>query len=918
MEVFLKKYINRIISIFLILVMLGASLTGCKKTAKEDNSVFAVSNLNVPGAETTIDAFKMFPIDNGDIFYGGNALNSNQQNIEHFYYLNNKGEVDHSFNLNFFDGRIVDISFDNDGTVYVLLFGVVDNEDESNVTDDSADGALIAESLELGPQTNSKFLEDKLGYSLFNKKYDAVVAKKLLELEQKKKEQASLSENDENSSIVEGDYDNTEDWARDGGEESGEDYGNFDEYGLTDEEPMTVSETKPECGYTITINPVEKAEDYGFGGGFSYYGGEEGEAENKEQKQSYLKLIKISNDGVEISANNISDDSEVIALFKEGLTADTFSNIVYDQNKLYLVSYQNILCFDTELNYESNMLAKDIADELTTRYEFIRNNNGKLYIWFANEPNYDVYTAQIDFANKKLINKTRLVDERYYVRICSGSSMDFSICKNGFLYGYNIGDSEYTKQVDFMASDLSTDYVASVGSVDNDHFYAVYRTIDDGKTNIGFFSKSADNTNSSKKELSLVVVSSNSEIQKAVVQFNKSSEEYRIRLIDYNAMYGTEDYWASDAVYEKLNTDIIAGNMPDMILLDSNLPVQTYINKGILENLYPFIENDSEFTLADFNEHVLSVMANDDKLYSLAPQFTVRTVIAPKSILNGKTTWTIKEAQEIYKNSKALAFFAFMDRASMLELVIALSGDTYVNVDKGTCDFNNQDFKDTLDFIKSFPSQMDYNDALSEKLFNNYETMFRDGLVIGDIVEFYSASQYLYEIYGKYGKDYQNIGFPMTKGNGISFNFPFSIAMSALSDNKDGCWQFLRYFLTDDYQNNIGENGFPLKNSAFDISMGYATKNPPMYHAVYEGVSYDNEVTYWMGEEQHKLDPLSKEDQEIFMNLIDSIETSSTVDKKIMSILNEESEQYFNNKSTLDEAINNIQSRVQIYLYESQ
>ena len=59
------------------------------------------------------------------------------------------------------------------------------------------------------------------------------------------------------------------------------------------------------------------------------------------------------------------------------------------------------------------------------------------------------------------------------------------------------------------------------------------------------------------------------------------------------------------------------------------------------------------------------------------------------------------------------------------------------------------------------------------------------------------------------------MGIPSDSRNGSAFVCYSEIAMSAHSKSKDAVWEFMREFLSDDYQNNLNYY-FPVLNSAID------------------------------------------------------------------------------------------------------
>ena len=55
----------------------------------------------------------------------------------------------------------------------------------------------------------------------------------------------------------------------------------------------------------------------------------------------------------------------------------------------------------------------------------------------------------------------------------------------------------------------------------------------------------------------------------------------------------------------RLNTEIIRGNVPDLFVADE-LPIEQYGSKGLLCDLYEFIDSDEELSRDDFFENILT------------------------------------------------------------------------------------------------------------------------------------------------------------------------------------------------------------------------------------------------------------------------------------------------------------------------
>ena len=91
-----------------------------------------------------------------------------------------------------------------------------------------------------------------------------------------------------------------------------------------------------------------------------------------------------------------------------------------------------------------------------------------------------------------------------------------------------------------------------------------------------------------------------SDVNSAVINFNKKSDKYRISVVDYSSG-GGDDAWERGML--KLNNDLSNGNGPDIFDLTS-VNVKMLAQKGIIEDLNPYLEKDEQISREDFFESV--------------------------------------------------------------------------------------------------------------------------------------------------------------------------------------------------------------------------------------------------------------------------------------------------------------------------
>ena len=161
-------------------------------------------------------------------------------------------------------------------------------------------------------------------------------------------------------------------------------------------------------------------------------------------------------------------------------------------------------------------------------------------------------------------------------------------------------------------------------------------------------------------------------------------------------------------------------------------------------------------------------------------------------------------------------------------------------------------------------------------------------------------------------------GFPGAKGNGAVFNAYTEIAITSKASNPDGAWNFVKYFLSDEYQDLYATNDsyqFPIKKSSLEKLAEISKERPYWEDSDGKKEYYDN--TYWNGSSSVNIGVNTDEDNQKVMDLINSTENISRYDEQINKIINEEASAFFEGQKSSKEVAEIIQNRVSNYLAEN-
>lgn len=392
--------------------------------------------------------------------------------------------------------------------------------------------------------------------------------------------------------------------------------------------------------------------------------------------------------------------------------------------------------------------------------------------------------------------------------------------------------------------------------------------------------------------------------------FNKASKKYEIQLTDY------KDF---EEPLTRLNTDITTGNSPDILILTSDLPLKSYNSKGLIADLYEFIDSDPELKREDFLGSFLKACETEDgKLFKTASSFYIDTLVGKTSIVGEKQGMTTEEFMELAESFPDKKLFSGDDTKRFVFFKLTLYGySEYVDPNTGECRFNSEEFIKLLEFCNRFPNETDGNDSGKNTLFDketdlyNGNTLFRsDG-----IISHFGAVRQLE--HGIFGEPVTFTGFPGIGGNGAALNLTGSEYMiMSYAANKEGAWAFLKYILSEEYQDRISEENlmFPVRMSSLEKAAEEAKKG-----------NYDSdkgeytEPVWVLNGNIIKLSVNTDVDNRRIFELLDlAVGISWFESSYVYDIITDESTAYFAGQKSAEEVAEIIQNRVQNYLDENQ
>lgn len=554
------------------------------------------------------------------------------------------------------------------------------------------------------------------------------------------------------------------------------------------------------------------------------------------------------------------------------------------------------------------------ADVIAKSNDIVVKEDGSFIIIYYNDDWSKMYMTDYDINTDTVGQESELPESLMwngYNTLTAGVATDIVYTNSNGVYGFNVGEEQPVQIMSYINSDLNTNNISNIILLDETHFIAFYYDRTDGVSKGAFFTKKNPEDIPDKQVLILAGSYVPYEMKVRIINYNKSSDQYRIVVKEYESYNTRDDYTAS---YTQLNNDIISGNMPDILIADTMLPIENYISKGLIADVGKLIEQDEELSQVEFMQNVFDAYSVDGKLYYIIPSFNVQTLVAKTAMVGNRESWTMQEFQEFVNGlPEGTEAIGELTRSWFMSMVMQYCGSEFVDVSDGKCNFNSPEFISILEYAKTLPEEL-ADDYYNEDYWMNYDSQYRENRSV--LMQCYISTlrDMNMTMNGYFGEDVNFVGFPTATGNGTVVSGDSTYVLSSKSKNLEGAWDFIRYYLTEEYQETL-EWCFPVMKSVFDEKAKEALERPYWIDENGNKVEYDNYFN--INGESVMLEPLNQEQVDQLIDVVTSANRRNYYNTDIENIISEEAAAFFEGQKSAQEVAQIIQSRAQVYVDEN-
>lgn len=425
------------------------------------------------------------------------------------------------------------------------------------------------------------------------------------------------------------------------------------------------------------------------------------------------------------------------------------------------------------------------------------------------------------------------------------------------------------------------------------------------------FAGCGDEQSDERKTLTIGIIDSTPEFDAYIETFKEDNPNCEVIIKDYRYYVG-DNITIQDFV-DDLMIDIVSGNGPDIISWGSTYTHEYAVGNAFMD-LTPYVEE--RLSGDDYFVNVLKSFAIQDKLYIVAPNYSINTMIVQSDMIDEKEKWTVEKYIDNYEQKgQDILLCVNHGREQVANTLFRGTYEEYIDWGNGKCDFSNERFISILEFAKQFPEKADYSQVEAfDEMWRMHKFFSREN----NIVDEFSIS----ELNVRLGEEnYTLVGWPSdTGGQHLAQLQRYAFSISTACTNVDLAYDFLDGIFKKEFQEIITTDTmtYPILKEVLYERLDEASEieyeenevgelEPVSKYKIY--ISYDAPPAY-------EIYQITEEERESLLCLIESVQKSSLIDYEIHMIFLEEIESYFADDKTAEEVADIIDKRVQIYMNE--
>lgn len=409
-----------------------------------------------------------------------------------------------------------------------------------------------------------------------------------------------------------------------------------------------------------------------------------------------------------------------------------------------------------------------------------------------------------------------------------------------------------------------------------------------------------DKTDTGKNTvLKIYSLKENSMIRSSLAFFRREHTDISI---NYTVGYTGEDGLSVSDAIRKLNTEIMADEGPDIIVLD-NLPVEEYISKGVLEPVTDIVNEKKDEIF--FN--MIEGYNKESEIFCVPTTFRIPVIIGNSEVVSAESSKAVIDQME-QQESPVLTRQDFPYAAMYMFVTSDMVEKDGMNEEKLTAYYNDLlRLKEMGNVTDKIVGESDYSMNQTVNIFPYGESDVTSDIYFGEakvgVGQIAYADSYIKLNSARKQADIQ---FDYLNKSGGNYYIPTEVlGISSRSSYKDAAKEFLSLYLTEEVQ-NTNTMGFSINRNSMRNSAA-VTDSPQYYSTIYKNLEDTSGLDLYT---------LSTDEFNEFLQFVELADTPVRVDAVVTETVMEQADKILYEGLDVQTAVKTVCDKIDLYLKE--
>ena len=399
--------------------------------------------------------------------------------------------------------------------------------------------------------------------------------------------------------------------------------------------------------------------------------------------------------------------------------------------------------------------------------------------------------------------------------------------------------------------------------------------------------------------LKIYSLKENSMIRSSLAFFRREHTDISI---NYTVGYTGEDGFSVSDAIRKLNTEIMADEGPDIIVLD-NLPVEEYISKGVLEPVTDIVNEKKDEIF--FN--MIEGYNKESEIFCVPTTFRIPVIIGNSEVVSAESSKAVIDQME-QQESPVLTRQDFPYAAMYMFVTSDMVEKDGMNEEKLTAYYNDLlRLKETGNVTDKIVGESDYSMNQTVDIFPYGESDVPSDIYFGEakagVGQIAYADSYIKLNSARKQADIQ---FDYLNKSGGNYYIPTEVlGINSRSSYKDAAKEFLSLYLTEEVQ-NTNTMGFSINRNSMRNSAA-VTDSPQYYSTIYKNLEDTSGLDLYT---------LSTDEFNELLQFVELADTPVRVDAVVTETVMEQADKILYEGLDVQTAVKTVCDKINLYLKE--